>query len=152
MKTLKCILCAAMLLAASHLYAKTEKVTIQGSVGNLSAVVQTPELLVEGQKCPVVIIMHGFMGNKEGMLEKLTADKLASAKSTFTSMTSCRDNYTCSFKGTKHSFIAICLNYRFISTVNNCDVEFLCFIFHFLTGRENLKTDIFSFDFEFWKL
>lgn len=77
MKTLKCILCAAMLLAASHLYAKTEKVTIQGSVGNLSAVVQTPDLLVEGQKCPVVIIMHGFMGNKEGMLEKLTADKLA---------------------------------------------------------------------------
>ena len=77
MKTLKCILCAAMLLAASHLYAKTEKVTIQGSVGNLSAVVQTPDLLVEGQKCPVVIIMHGFMGNKDGMLEKLTADKLA---------------------------------------------------------------------------
>ena len=66
-----------MLLAASHLYAKTEKVTIQGSVGNLSAVVQTPDLLVEGQKCPVVIIMHGFMGNKDGMLEKLTADKLA---------------------------------------------------------------------------
>ena len=79
MKTLKCILCAAMLLAASHLYAKTEKVTIQGSVGNLSAVVQTPDLLVEGQKCPVVIIMHGFMGNKDGMMEKMAADKLAVA-------------------------------------------------------------------------
>ena len=77
MKTLKCILCAAMLLAASHLYAKTEKVTIQGSVGKLSVVVQTPDLLAEGQKCPVVIIMHGFMGNKDGMLEKLIADKLA---------------------------------------------------------------------------
>ena len=77
MKTLKCILCAAMLLAASHLCAKTEKVTIQGSVGKLSVVVQTPDLLAEGQKCPVVIIMHGFMGNKDGMLEKLTADKLA---------------------------------------------------------------------------
>ena len=57
--------------------AKTEKVTIQGSVGKLAAVVQTPDGLAEGQKCPVVIMMHGFMGNKDGMLEKLTADKLA---------------------------------------------------------------------------
>lgn len=37
----------------------------------------SPDLLAEGQKCPVVIIMHGFMGNKDGMLEQLTADKLA---------------------------------------------------------------------------
>ena len=77
MKTLKCILCAAMILAASHLYAKTEKVTIQGAVGKLSAVVQTPYVLAQGQKCPVVIIMHGFMGNKDGILEKLIADELA---------------------------------------------------------------------------
>lgn len=65
------------MLISVGLNAKTEKVWIQGSVGKLSAVVQTPDGLTEGEKCPVVIIMHGFMGNKDGMLEKLTADKLA---------------------------------------------------------------------------
>ena len=77
MKTLKYIFCAAMMTMALCASAKTEKVAIQGSVGKLAAVVQTPDGLVEGQKCPVVIMMHGFMGNKDGMLEKLTADKLA---------------------------------------------------------------------------
>lgn len=66
-----------MMTLAACAYAKTEKVTIQGSVGKLSAVVQTPDGLAEGEKCPVVIMMHGFMGNKDGMLEKLTADKLS---------------------------------------------------------------------------
>ena len=78
MKTLKYILCAALTLAAANLFAKTEKLTIQGSVGKLSVVVQTPEGLADGQKCPVVIMMHGFMGNKDGMMEKIAADKLAS--------------------------------------------------------------------------
>ena len=77
MKTLKYILCAALTLAAANLFAKTEKLTIQGSVGKLSVVVQTPEGLADGQKCPVVIMMHGFMGNKEGMMEKIAGDMLA---------------------------------------------------------------------------
>lgn len=77
MKTLKYILCAALVLAATQLYAKTEKLTIQGSVGKLSVVVQTPDNLAEGEKCPVVIMMHGFMGNKDGMMEKIAGDRLA---------------------------------------------------------------------------
>ena len=77
MKMLKYVICAALMLGAAQAYAKTEKITIQGSVGNLSAVLQTPDGIAEGEKCPVVILMHGFMGNKDGMLEKLTADKLA---------------------------------------------------------------------------
>lgn len=77
MKTLKYILCAALTLAAANLFAKTEKLTIQGSVGKLSVVVQTPEGLADGQKCPVVIMMHGFMGNKDGMMEKIAGDMLA---------------------------------------------------------------------------
>ena len=77
MKHLKYVICALALTVAAQVYAKTEKVTIQGSVGKLSAVIQTPDALAEGQKCPVVILMHGFMGNKDGMLEKLTAEKLA---------------------------------------------------------------------------
>ena len=77
MKMLKYVICAALMLGAAQAYAKTEKITIQGSVGNLSAVLQTPDGIAEGEKCPLVILMHGFMGNKDGMLEKLTADKLA---------------------------------------------------------------------------
>ena len=77
MKILKYMICAALMFAAVQSYARTEKITIQGSVGKLSAVLQTPDGLAEGEKCPVVILMHGFMGNKDGMLEKLTGDKLA---------------------------------------------------------------------------
>ena len=77
MKINRMIGCVALMLISVGLNAKTEKVWIQGSVGKLSAVVQTPDGLTEGEKCPVVIIMHGFMGNKDGMLEKLTSDKLA---------------------------------------------------------------------------
>lgn len=77
MKILKHLICAAMISIAAQAYAKTEKITIQGSVGKLSAVLQTPDGLSDGEKCPVAILMHGFMGGKDGMLEKLTADKLA---------------------------------------------------------------------------
>ena len=78
MKITKVIISMAMMLLAAGAFAKTEKVWVQGSVGKLSVVVQTPDNLVEGEKCPVVIMMHGFMGNKDGMMEKIAADKLAS--------------------------------------------------------------------------
>lgn len=78
MKLIKAFFCAAMLCVAAAASAKTEDVTIQGSVGKLSAYLTVPDNLAEGQKCPVAILMHGFMGNKEGMLEKFTAEKLAS--------------------------------------------------------------------------
>lgn len=77
MKVNRILVCVALMLIAVGLNAKTEKVWIQGSVGKLAAVVQVPDGLAEGEKCPVVILMHGFMGNKDGMLEKLTADRLA---------------------------------------------------------------------------
>ena len=78
MKIIKTLLCAAMLCVAATVSAKTENVTIQGSKGKLSALLTVPDGLAEGAKCPVAILMHGFMGNKDGMLEKLTAEKLAS--------------------------------------------------------------------------
>ena len=76
MKIVKALFCAAMLCVAAAASAKTEDIKIDGSVGKLSAVIQVPDNLAEGQKCPVAILMHGFMGNKNGMLEKMTADKL----------------------------------------------------------------------------
>ena len=78
MKITKVIISMAMMLLTAGAFAKTEKVWVQGSVGKLSVVVQTPDNLAEGRRCPVVIMMHGFMGNKDGMMEKIAADKLAS--------------------------------------------------------------------------
>lgn len=58
--------------------ASKEKVEIQGAVGRLAAVIQKPELK-DGERCPMVIILHGFMGNKEGETEKNIADGLEKA-------------------------------------------------------------------------
>ena len=77
MNICKTFFCAAMLCVAAAASARTEEVRIDGSSGKLSAIVQVPDALAEGEKCPVAILMHGFMGNKNGMLEKMTADKLA---------------------------------------------------------------------------
>lgn len=78
MKVSRIILTMVMMLMTIGAFARTEKVWVQGSVGKLSVVVQTPDALAFGQKCPVVIMMHGFMGNKDGMMEKIASDKLTS--------------------------------------------------------------------------
>jgi len=63
------------LFAAGTIQAKTEKMMIQGSVGNLSTIVETPDVEKKG-KCPVVILMHGFNDNKNSSLLVVIADKL----------------------------------------------------------------------------
>lgn len=55
--------------------AATERVTLQGSQGKLSAIVQKPELKA-GKKCPMVILMHGFAGRKEGAMFESIANQL----------------------------------------------------------------------------
>jgi len=55
--------------------AKTENVRINGSKGRLSAIVEMPTLS-QGEKCPMVIICHGFTGNKNEKLHQTLADKL----------------------------------------------------------------------------
>ena len=52
-----------------------ERLQIDGAVGRLSAIVQKPRL-EQGQRCPLVVICHGFMGRKEGQLNELIADSL----------------------------------------------------------------------------
>jgi len=53
----------------------SEKVTIDGPCGKLSAVLETPALKA-GEKCPVVIICHGFGGTKDNANEALLAKKV----------------------------------------------------------------------------
>ncbi len=53
----------------------SERLTIDGSKGALSAIIQKPELK-QGEKCPMVIICHGFSGNKNEQMLQLLADSL----------------------------------------------------------------------------
>ena len=52
-----------------------EQLTIDGSKGALAAIIQKPELK-QGEKCPMVIICHGFNGNKNAQILQLLADSL----------------------------------------------------------------------------
>ena len=73
----KYLILALCLLTVGQLHATVEKIQVQGSLGKLSVLVQKPQLKA-GEKCPVVILMHGFMGNKaeqKGMLKDI-ADSL----------------------------------------------------------------------------
>lgn len=52
-----------------------ERVGIEGAEGKLSAVVHKPALK-KGEKCPFVILCHGFTGSKESELLTALADSL----------------------------------------------------------------------------
>ena len=80
MRTFLALFMSAMLLTSVSAQAETTKLTIDGSKGKLAAVIQKPQT-VQGQQIPMVILMHGFGGSKDGrggqkgMLE-IIADKL----------------------------------------------------------------------------
>ena len=52
-----------------------KRINIAGAVGMLDAVLQKP-ILETGQKCPLVILMHGIMMRKEFVLLKKIAESL----------------------------------------------------------------------------
>ena len=54
----------------------SQRVTIDGAKGKLAAIIQKPELK-QGQKCPMVMLCHGFSGRKDGPMFELIADSLA---------------------------------------------------------------------------
>lgn len=67
------LIIALCLFLSGQAFASSQKVEINGAVGKLSAIVQKPELKVS-EKCPMVVLMHGFMGNKandKGMLKDI---------------------------------------------------------------------------------
>lgn len=75
----KLLFLALLCLPLMAAQAKTEKLTVQGSHGKLSAILQTPDLK-NGEKCRMVILSHGFGGNKDehqGMMKSF-ADTLQS--------------------------------------------------------------------------
>ena len=70
-----CLVSIMLCLLSLHVSASVERVEIQGAVGKLVGVIQRPDNVGE-QKVPMVIICHGFGGNKESMLLKTIADSL----------------------------------------------------------------------------
>ena len=52
-----------------------ERLSIDGAKGKLSAIIQKP-ILKQGEKCPMVMLFHGFTGNKDAKLLTLLADSL----------------------------------------------------------------------------
>ena len=73
-------LSATMMLASISAKAETQTLTIDGSNGKLAAILQKPAT-AQGEKIPMVILMHGFGGNKGGNTQRkamldVIADKL----------------------------------------------------------------------------
>ena len=52
-----------MLLITSAAFAETQKLTVDGALGKLSAEIQKPAIN-PGDKCPMVMLLHGFTGDK----------------------------------------------------------------------------------------
>lgn len=75
MKRLLILTTLFFILKTTSLHAIEENVTIDGAMGKLSATIQYPELN-DKEKIPLVVLCHGFGGNKNGKIEKLMADEL----------------------------------------------------------------------------
>lgn len=75
MKT-KTLVLAALLMAAANLGAQTtERLTLQGSMGHLAAIIEKPQL-APGKTCDMVMLLHGFSSNKDTSLMEHLADSL----------------------------------------------------------------------------
>ena len=70
------LVCMALIHSAKA--QQTEDLTLQGSKGKLAATLQTPKI-EKGKKVRMVIICHGFGGDKERPLLRAIADKLQEA-------------------------------------------------------------------------
>lgn len=69
--TLLAIVCTAATFGQAE---KGTRLWINGAKGRLSAIMQMPE--APGKKVPMVILMHGYGGNKEAQMLSILADSL----------------------------------------------------------------------------
>ena len=73
LKILFALILLVLIFAPVQVSAQSRNVWIDGDHGRLSAVVQTPDGL---RNFPLVIICHGFTGNKDSLLLTSLADYL----------------------------------------------------------------------------
>ena len=89
MKNLKTIIFTACALFSLDAVASTEHTTVQGDHGKLDVVIQRPDndaangngsqanaKAKAGKKTPLLVLCHGFGGNKEGKLFDCLVDSL----------------------------------------------------------------------------
>ena len=76
MRKLFTLALSAMLLTSISAQAETQRLTIDGSKGKLAAIIQKPATQ-PGEQIPMVIMMHGFGGNKGGGERKTLFDVIA---------------------------------------------------------------------------
>ena len=83
MKNLKTIIFTACALFSLGATASTEHTTVQGDHGKLDVVIQRPDnnagngsQAKAGKKTPLLVLCHGFGGNKEGKIFDCLADSL----------------------------------------------------------------------------
>jgi pimeloyl-ACP methyl ester carboxylesterase len=76
MRTFLALFMSVMLLTSFSAQAETTKLTIDGSKGKLAAIIQKPSTQ-PGEQIPMVIMMHGFGGNKGGGERKTLFDVIA---------------------------------------------------------------------------
>ena len=76
MRTFLSLFMSVMLLTSFSAQAETTKLTIDGSKGKLAAIIQKPSTQ-PGEQIPMVIMMHGFGGNKGGGERKTLFDVIA---------------------------------------------------------------------------
>ncbi len=66
-------------ITAKHLpiAGSTKDITLEGGKGKLAGILQMPDIATDGsQKIPLVLMLHGFGGSKEGPLFEIVADSL----------------------------------------------------------------------------
>ncbi len=66
-------------LTAQHLpiAGSSQDITLDGSKGKLAGLLQLPDIATDGTvKAPLVLLLHGFGGSKEGQLFEIIADSL----------------------------------------------------------------------------
>lgn len=79
MRKIKLLVAALFVVMATSISAQTtEKVTIDGDHGKLQGVIHKPQLK-QGERVPMVVLCHGFMGRKESDLLIKIADQLQAA-------------------------------------------------------------------------
>lgn len=79
MRKIKLLVAALFVVIATSISAQTtEKVTIDGDHGKLQGVIHKPQLK-QGERVPMVVLCHGFMGRKESDLLIKIADQLQAA-------------------------------------------------------------------------
>ena len=94
------ILCAVVIFALRGSGAKAKDVEIPGTRGTIAATVQLPARSARGDELPLVVLCHGFTGNRQGdghfapLADDLAAQGIATVRLDFAGCGDSTEPYT----------------------------------------------------------